>query len=153
MTEPTNGTNILVWSHTYSPRAWELIPAEDWNPPVTDNLDASWNDFQFTNDAFGIAVTITVLRFDQNGNSHEGYLIPVDGPCPLCTGTGRILVRVDMRNSAAYAGETLDALLTKGLTADVIANIGVVDMTKPCPACRIPNYLLAADEHLPEVDY
>jgi hypothetical protein len=152
MTNPAfTNTAVIVWSRTFGFQGSQLIPSPGWNPTLTDGLDADLHTYQFTNDDFGTAVTIMVFLFDDSRCTAEGYLIPADGPCPLCADLRRIFVRVDMRDSAAFATETLDTLLTDGV--DAIKDIGIVEMTKPCPACRTPEHLLAATEHIPEADY
>ena len=151
MTEPTyTDASIIVLSRGFGVRAWQLLVSHGWNPPITDGVDPRWTHFQFTNDDFNTSVIIIVIRWTEDSRT-EGCLIPTDGPCPLCTDLRHILVREYRGDSSAFAGETLHALLTKGIEA--AKRVGIVEMTKPCPACCTPDYLLAEDEHNSEEDF
>jgi hypothetical protein len=152
MTHPLHTTAVIaVFSRVSGLRAWNLITDRpDWNPALTDGLDADLAAYQFTDQDFGIAVTIMVFLTNGSRCTSEGYLIPTSGPCPLCSDRRHIDVRLDLGDTAAYAGATLHALLTEG--EDAAKNVGIVDLRKPCPACRPAEYLLAADEHVEEVD-
>jgi hypothetical protein len=151
MTDPPRTTAIVVvYSRVSGLRAWHLITdSTGWRPALTDGLDADLRSHQFTNQDFGVAVTIMVFLTDGMHCTSEGYLIPTDGPCPLCTDRRHIDVRVHLGDTAAYAA-ALHALLTEG--EDAANRVSIVDLRKPCPACRPAEYLLAADEHIPEAD-
>jgi hypothetical protein len=152
MTDPLPTTAIVaVFSRVSGLRAWNLITDRpDWRPALTDGLDADLAAYQFTDQDFGIAVTIMVFLTDGTRCTAEGYLIPTSGPCPLCLHRHYIDVRVDLGDTAAYAAATLHALITEG--EDAAKNVGIVDLRKPCPACRPAEYLLAADEHVQDRD-
>jgi hypothetical protein len=148
MTDPLpTSAVVVVYSRLSGLRAWNLITdRRDWRPALTDGLDADLAAYQFTDPGFGIAVTIMVFLTDGNRCTAEGYLVPTGGACPLCCHRHYIDVRVDLGDTAAI----LHALITKG--EDAAMKVGIVDVRKPCPACRPAEYLLAADEHVREVD-
>lgn len=162
------GVVLTVTPSIGGQQTWELV-VDEFYPLLT--VDATKPDIHYTNDDFNVSVTIQVeisigkppCRFgellteaqadamsDTDRYIYSGYLRSWGDPCALCDDQRHITVRVGMTPGgvnvifATTPEEISDAL-------DAMEQ-GTQDIALPCPGCRIPEYLLAKDEHLREGD-
>jgi hypothetical protein len=152
MTHPTPADVALaVFTRISGLWVWTLVPDAGWNPAVTDTLDADLRAHQFIDPDYDIAATIMIFRGDGTGRIREGYLIPTPERCPLCHDRYSITVRCYYGDTArAAANLIMDTLVHWG--EDAAAAVGIVDRVKPCPACRLVDYLFTADTAVTEAD-
>jgi hypothetical protein len=152
MTHPTcTDVAVAVFTRISGLRVWTLVTDPGWNPAVTDTLDAVLRTYQFTDPDYDIAATIMVFRGDRAGRIREGYLIPTPGRCPLCNDRRSITVRCYYGDTGRAAADLIiHTLVNWG--EDAAADVGIVERVKPCPACRLVDYLFIADTPAIEAD-
>lgn len=162
------GASLTVTSSTNEEQTWELV-ADEFYGQLTG--DPTMSHIYHANNDFNVVVTIKIelwigkppCRFGDlltedmarvmSATDHyiySGYLLADEDWCALCDDQRHITVRVavplgDIHVIVADSDEQLADEL------GAVAN-STRDITLPCPACRVPEYLLAKGDHLREVD-
>jgi hypothetical protein len=164
------GATITVTSSIGGQQTWELVVADEINPMLTKDVTKS-DRIYFTNDDFNAVVTIEAefvigkppgqfayllnegqarAMGDTDRYIYSGYLQADDDWCVLCHDQRHITVRVVMPLTDVHVIVAATEIeLSQAIDA---LKHGTQDIDLPCPACRIPEYLLAKDDYTPGVD-